>query len=176
MDLGHTVKNVAAFQGPEIYSNNLKDIIITYSPDKIETENKLFGKQYFTIDVKVYDKDGALKDFATINDLVVCPGDKSPRYAFYDKSDCSNSEISLNNKLNGKIYDLKDWSKIVMTFKNPDGKYTKDVQSKTIEIVLQKLYSFDIDVSFPTGLLIKKANEAGLGNFSGVSMAVISAI
>ena len=48
------------------------------------------------------------------------------------------------------------------------------MQSKTIEIVLQKLYSFDINVSFPTGLLIKKANEAGFGNFSGVSMAVLA--
>jgi len=60
-----------------------------------------------------------------------------------------------------------------MTFKNQKDKYSKDIQTKTVDIVLQKLYSFDIDVSFPAGLLIKKANTAGYGDFSGVSMAIM---
>jgi hypothetical protein len=169
-----TMKNVTGFHGPEFYKGNLRDIIISFKPEKIESDNKLYGKQYFDIDVKVYDKEGELKDFATISDQVVCPGENSPRYAYYDKADCSTSEISLNSKITGYIYQLKDWSKIRLTFKSQKDKYSKDLQSKTIEIVLEKLYSFDIDVSFPAGLLIKKANESGLGNFSGVSMAVIA--
>jgi hypothetical protein len=174
VSLGHTVKNVSKFQGPEIYGESLKDVIISFNPNKIDEDNKLYGKQYVDIDVKIFDKDGNLKDFTTISNTVVCPGDKSPRYSFYDKSDCSTTEINLNSKLNGKIYDLNDWSKIRISFKNTDGKYTKDNQSKTIEIVLQKMYSFDIDVSFPAGLLIKKADDTVFGNFTGISMAVIA--
>ncbi len=171
--LGNRIKNLTDFRGPEFYDNHLKDVIISFKPDKIETENKLYGKQCFDIDVKVFDKAGELKDLTTIEDLAVCPADNSPRYPYYDKSDCSSSDISLNSKLNGGIYDLKDWSKIRLTFKDQKDKYTKDIQTKTVDIVLQKLYSFDIDVSFPAGLLIKKANTPGFGDFSGVSMAIM---
>ena len=171
--LGNKLKNLTDFRGPEFFDDHLKDVIISFRPDKIETESKLFGKQYFTVDVKVFNKTGELKDFTIIEDLAVCPADNSTRYPYYDKSDCSASDISLNSKLSGGIYDLKDWSKIRMAFKNQKDKYSKDIQAKTIDIVLQKLYSFDIDVSFPAGLLIKKANTAGYGDFSGVSLAIM---
>lgn len=172
--MGGRNKYVSDFQGPELNPESFKDIMISFKPDKIDDEKKIYGKQYFDVDVKVYNKDNELTDFATIKDIIVSPDESSPRYSYYDKSDCTNSEISLNSKLNGNIYSLNDWSKIKMTFRNQDEKYTKDVQSKTIEIILQKYYSFDIDVSFPAGLLINKANESGFGNFGGVSMAVIA--
>jgi len=79
----------------------------------------------------------------------------------------------LNSKITNTTYSLKDWSKIRLTFKNTADKYPQGAQEKTVEIVLQKHSDFDIDVSFPTGLLIKKMNSSSLGNFGGVSMAVI---
>jgi hypothetical protein len=174
LTFGDRTKTVSDFQAPELYDKSVKDIIISFKPEKIDNDGNICGKQYLDIDVKVYNDKGELTDFANINDVAICPGDNSPRNGFYDKSDCSNSEISLNTRLNGYIYNLKDWSKLKITFKNQKDKYTKDLQSKTVEIILQKHYSFDVDVSFPAGLLIKKVNESGFGNFGGVSLAVLA--
>ncbi len=171
--IGNKLKTLTDFRGPEFTDTHLKDVIISFRPDKIDSENKLFGKQSLTVDVKVFDKQGELKDLTTIDDVTICPADNSPRYQYYDKSDCSSNDISLNNKLSSGIYDLKEWSKIRLTFKDQKDKYSKDLQTKSVDIVLQKLYSFDIDVSFPAGLLIKKMNTPGFGDFSGVSMAIM---
>jgi hypothetical protein len=173
LNYGDKHKSLSDISGPELYDKTLKDVVISFQPNKIDSINKLYGKQYLNIDVKVLGKKDEIVDFTTIEDVVVCPGEKSPRYQFYDKSDCKNSEISLNSKITNTTYDLKDWSKIKLTFKNPSDKYTQDAQNKTVEIVLQKHYDFDIDVSFPTGLLIKKMNTSGYGNFGGVSMAIM---
>jgi hypothetical protein len=167
-------KIVSDIQGPELYDKTLKDLVISFKPEIIDSVIKFYGKQYLDIDVKIFNKNGELTDFATINDVCVCPAENSQRFKFYDRSDCNSSEISLNSKLNSYLSNLKDWSKIRITFKNQKDKYNKEIQTKAIELVLQKQYSFDIDVSFPAGLLIKKADDHSFGNFGGVSLAVIA--
>jgi hypothetical protein len=173
VNYGNKSKTIAEIHGPELYDKTIKDVLISFLPNKIDSVNKLFGKQYVNIDIKILGKKNEIIDMSTIENIAICPGDKSPRYQFYDKSDCKSSEISLNSKISNTTYNLKDWSKIMLSFKNPSDKYSQDIQSKTIEIVLQKHYDFDIDVSFPTGLLIKRMNSSGYGNFGGISMAVI---
>jgi len=170
---GDKRKSLSDINGPELYDKTIKDVVISFAPDKIDSLNNLYGKQYFNIDVKILGRKDEIIDYTTIDNMAICPGEKSPRYQFYDKTDCKNGEISLNSKISNTTYSLSDWSKIKLTFKNPSDKYTQDAQSKTIEIILQKHYNFDIDVSFPTGLLIKKMNTSGYGNFGGVSMAII---
>jgi hypothetical protein len=171
---GNKVKKVSDIKGPELYNKTIKDVVISFSRDKIDADNKLYGKQYLTIDVKILGKKGEVVDLATIEDFAVCPAENSPRSPYYVKKDCKNNDISLNSKLSNNTYELKDWSKIRLTFKNSDDKYTTDQQKKTVDIILQKRYQFDIDVSFPAGLLIKKTNQSGFGNFTGISMAVIA--
>ena len=173
INYGNGNKTLSEIHGPELYDKMIKDVVISFQPNKIDSINNLYGKQYLTLEIKVLGKKDEVVDVATIDDIVVCPGDKSPRYLFYDKSDCKSSEISLNSKITNTTYSLKDWSKIRLTFKNTADKYPQGAQEKTVEIVLQKHSDFDIDVSFPTGLLIKKMNSSSLGNFGGVSMAVI---
>jgi hypothetical protein len=174
VSFGDRRRKVSEIQGPELYDKLIKDVVISFLPDKIDADNKLFGKQYLSIEVRIMGKKGELVEYTTIDDVVINPGENSPRYSFYDKSDSKNGDISLNEKLSNSTYDLKDWSRIKLTFKNSKDHYTHDVQSKTVEIILQKRYSFDIDVSFPAGLLIKKMDKPGFGNFGGVSMAVIA--
>lgn len=173
INYGGRHKPITEINGPELYDKTIRDLTISFMPDKLDSVTKLYGKQYLSIDAKILGKKDEIIDMATIDEFAVCPGEKSPRYNFYDKSDCKNSEISLNSKISNTTYSLSDWSKIKLTFKNPADKYSQDAQSKSVEIVLQKHYNFDIDVSFPTGLLIKKMNTAGYGNFGGVSMAII---
>jgi hypothetical protein len=171
---GNGLKKVNDIKGPELYDKTIRDVVISFLPDKIDADNKLFGKQYLTIDIKIMGKKGEVIDLATIEDFAVCPGENSPRFPYYGKSDCKNSDISINSKISNTTYELKDWSRIRLTFKNSKDKYTTDPQNKTVEIILQKRYQFDIDVSFPAGLLIKKMDKPGLGNFGGISMAVIA--
>ena len=174
INYGNGNKILSEIHGIELYDKIIKDVVISFQPNKIDSITKLYGKQYLTLEIKVLGKKDEIIDDQTIEDIAVCPGEKSPRYQFYDKTDCKTSEISVNSKISNTTYNLKDWSKIKLTFKNPSDKYPQGgAQEKTIEIVVQKHSDFDIDVSFPAGLLIKKMNTSGLGDFGGVSMAII---
>jgi hypothetical protein len=174
INYGNGSKTLSEIHGPVLYDKTIKDIVVSFQPNVIDSINKLYGKQFFTLEIKVLGKKDEIIDDQTIEDICVSPDEKSPRYQFYDKSDCKNSEISINSKITNTTYSLKDWSKIKLTFKNTTDKYPQGgAQEKTIEIIVQKHVDFDIDVSFPTGLLIKKMNTSGLGDFGGVSMAVI---
>jgi hypothetical protein len=173
INYGDGSKTLSEIHGPELYDKTIKDVVVSFQTNKLDSINKLYGKQYLTLEIKVLGKKDEIIDDETIDDIAVCPDEKSPRYQFYDKTDCKNSEISINSKINNTTYSLKDWSKIKLTFKNPSDKYPQGAQEKTVEIVLQKHSDFDIDVSFPAGLLIKKMNTPGIGDFGGVSMAVI---
>jgi len=173
LNYGTMHRTVSRINGPELYDKTIKDLVISFLPDKIDSLTKLYGKQYVTIDVKILGKKDEIIDIATIENIAICPSEKSPRYQFYDKSDCKSTEISLNSYISNRTYDLTDWSKIKLTIKNPSEKCSQNAQSKTVEIVLQKHYNFDIDVSFPAGLLMKKVNTTGYAALQGLSMSVL---
>lgn len=95
-------------------------------------------------------------------------------YEFYAGSKCTNGIISLNDYLTKKTYDLDDWSKILIQVKHNKAKYGADGNTERVEIIYKRNSSFDIDVSFPAGLLIKRANQDKFDNLGGISMAMIS--
>jgi len=174
INYGDGNKTLTDINGPELYDKTIKDVVVSFQPNKIDSISNLYGKQYIILEIRVLGRKNEVIDVETVKDIAVSPGNKSPRYQFYDKSDCKYPEISINSKITNTTYNLKDWSKIKLTFKNQSEKYPEQTrQEKTVEIVLQKHYDFDIDVSFPTGLLIKRMDTPGLGNFGGVSMAVM---
>ena len=74
---------------------------------------------------------------------------------------------------------MEDWSKIHFSIKSGAGKNEEAAQQKEFEIILKKRYKFDIDVSFPTGLitLYKDTEESGeitYTSLSGISMAMVA--
>ena len=70
-----------------------------------------------------------------------------------------------------------DWAKIELTFKSHPDQENKEVQVKKLELVLQKPYVFDIDVSFPAGLLTLTNSGVDRGvSLTGISMAMIAQI
>ncbi|MEJ5265868.1 MAG: hypothetical protein WHT29_11180 [Bacteroidales bacterium] len=173
INYGTGFKAVKDFTGPELYEKTLKDIMIQFDPDKIDESDKFYGKQYVQITVKITGSNGTLIQLENLPMVVVCPGDKSVRHAFYDQQDCWNDEISLNNFLDKKTYDFDDWTKIRLSFKHVKEKYTDVPQEKVVEIILQRKVKFDIDVSFPS-LLTKIVNQEGWQNGLAVSMAMIA--
>ncbi|MDR4989016.1 MAG: hypothetical protein RG741_09295 [Bacteroidales bacterium] len=162
------------FNKPVFYGETIKDINIVFDTDAIDTEDKLFGKQYLKIEVRLVDDNNRLIDIQNINNIVVCPGESSPRHAFYRDNDCRAPVISLNQHLLRNTYLLEAFSQIIITVSHDESKYNAPVQSKRISIFVERTFSFDVMVSFPAGLLVKQFGQSGIGNLSGISTSVLA--
>jgi hypothetical protein len=178
VNYGSGDRYITSLGGPVIHKKVIKDILIDFDYNKIDSENKLYGKQYIEVEVKITGKNRELIEMKTIPVFCVCPGELSPRHSYYYKKDCVNSGISLNKYLSRKTYDLDDWVRIQLSFKHENSKYETMGLVQNTEFIVQKDYQFDIDVSFPAGLIIKTFNdETGAGafdNFGGISMAMMA--
>ncbi len=165
------------YNRPVFYSETIKDINIVFEPDKIDREGRLNGKQYLNIEVRILDENNNLLDIQTISNVVVCPGENSPRHAFYSQSDCNQLVIRLNEHLLRNTYLLDAFSQIVITVKHNENRYNMPaVQERRANIFIERKRSFDIMVSFPTGLLVKEFQQPGIGNLSGISTSVLAEI
>jgi hypothetical protein len=174
IDYGDHSKRLSTMGGISFYTESIKDIRISFLTDKIDGDDKLYGVQYFSLEVKIIGPKGEILNMTTIDDLAVAPGRNSPRYAMYDQKKTVKGEILLNNYIDQKTYDLATFSKIQITFKHNKDKYNGEGLTKTIQIVPAQYTKFDIDVSFPTGLLVNKSGDKQFSNFSGVSLAMIA--
>jgi hypothetical protein len=188
INYGDIDRTISSLKSPILYRHSITDITFDFIPRRIDEDpHKLFGKQYLKIDVTLSNAKGQMLEMRSIDNVVVCPGDNSPRFNFYDAKDCKNEEISLNSILSRKTYDLDDWSKIELNIQDKKDKYGEETYSKKIEIYLQQSYKFDIDVSFPGGLITvykqfvkdktgkidSTHKQLAFGSLSGISMAVI---
>ncbi|MBS4012585.1 MAG: hypothetical protein KGZ97_02325 [Bacteroidetes bacterium] len=163
------------FNQPVFYNQTIRDVNIIFDADKIDN-NRLNGKQYLTIEVRILDENNRLLDFQTISNIVVCPGENSPRYAFYGETDCKQQTIRLNDYLIRKTYNLDAFSQIIITVKHSENHHSSGAKSQKATIFAERKYSFDIMVSFPAGLLVKEFSQSGIGNLSGISTSVLAEI
>lgn len=159
-------------QGVVLYNNVIDNVSFTFDRNKIDSEGQLYGKQYLQIKVTITGKNNELLEVQTIDDIIICPGPYSPRSSFYDNKDCTQGDIELNRYLNKKTYDLDGWSKISIEVKNKKENYNGAGFTKNVDIILVKTWRFDIDVSFPAGLLT--FNKANSGSLTGISMAMVA--
>jgi hypothetical protein len=164
------------FNQPVFYDNTIRDINIVFDTDKIDNNERLHGKQFLTIEVRILDDNNRLLDFQTISNIVICPGESSPRHAFYGESDCKEQTIRLNDHLLRKTYNLDAFSQIIITVKHSDNHYSNGGKSQKAIIFIERKISFDIMVSFPAGLLVKEFSQSGIGNLSGISTSVLAEI
>jgi hypothetical protein len=174
VNLGNRDMAIHRIDKPILHENTLKDIIISFDRNLIDANNDLHGKQYLEVSVRVTSQKNDLIELKELEDIVICPGEQSPRYLHYDKEECLSNTISLNKHVNRKTYNLEEWSKIQLTFKHKKSKYGGKGMKKTVEIILKEKVKFDVDVSFPAGLVTKKVGEPGFGNLGGISMAMIA--
>jgi len=172
--ISEEVYPLTQFDKPFLYDKTIKDIVISFDPEKIDTKSKLYGKQYLSLEVNVYNNRRDLIEVKRIENIVVCPGESSIRFPFYDNKDCNRGNINLNNLLIHKTADLPDWSRIEIIVRHRSDKHGGQSFTQKADIILQKHYKFDIDISFPAGLLVKRVNEGRIGNLSGISLAIIA--
>ncbi len=160
---------------PIYYEKTITDLVIKFDENRIDFSNKLFGKQFLEIDIKIKNKAGNIIELYEFEDIIVCPGTFSPRGDRYDKSDCTSSTINLNNFINNKTSQLPEWAQIELDIKHKDNAYEAIRFNRKVAIVLKRANSYDIDVSFPAGLLVLKFDEqSDFANFGGVSLAMMA--
>jgi hypothetical protein len=95
-----------------LYDRNISDVVLSFRPELLDAGNKLHGKQYLEVEIRVTGPKNELIEMKTIDDILICPADNSPRYAYYSDKRCNLSDINLNNYLSRKTYNLDDWSRI----------------------------------------------------------------
>jgi hypothetical protein len=163
------------FNKPVFYDSIIKDINFTFDPNKIDLGDNLYGKQYLTMEVRLLNKENDLIEIEKIENIVVCPGDKSPRKGHYDQSDCNEGMINLNDYLDHKTYKLPAFTQIIITITHDESKY-EDAKplKKKIKFILVRKFNYDLQLSFPTGLLVKDFGKGGgIGDLSGISASVL---
>ncbi|MEQ8472981.1 MAG: hypothetical protein RIC35_17435 [Marinoscillum sp.] len=159
---------------PIYYEQTLTDLVFDFQRSKIDEGKELHGKQYLTIKVKISNKKGNLIELYQFDEVVVCPNESSPRFVHYDSKDCRNEDINLNNFITKKTSDLEEWSRIELEISHIKTKYGGNGRTKKVQIHLKRDHNFDIDVSFPAGLLILKSGSENFANFGGPSFAMIA--
>lgn len=165
---------VTQLNGPILYDKTIPDMVFSFNANAIDESGNLYGRQYLTMDVRTVDDKGNLIDQRTVDQLVVCPGEASPRYAYYQGNDCQVGNFSLNSLLGRKTYDLDAWYRIIITIRNDTRQYSTKGYSQQIELVLRRHVNFDISVSFPAGLLTKYAGQPSYTSFGGISLATLA--
>ncbi len=165
---------ITRLNGPVLYQHSIRDVVFSFNNAGIDGAQVLYGKQYLTVEVRVLDAKNNLLDQKTLDNLVICPGEPSPRAAYYQDKQCQSGPLSLNALLDHKTYDLDDWSRIIITLKHNAGQYGEPGYSQVVDLVLSRRTSFDVDVSFPAGLLTRKQGDTGYGDFGGISIATLA--
>jgi hypothetical protein len=156
-----------------LYPHTINDIELSFASEKIDESNILFGKQYIDVDITVSGPKGELIEIKKLDNVLICPAENSPRFAFYADKLCSKAPVSLNTLLGRKTYDLDGWSKIEIVISHDKERQGGDGFTKKIELILKRKFRFDTDVSFPGGLIIKRGDQKDFSPFGGISLAII---
>jgi len=160
-----------------LVDKTIQDIIFSFDRSMIDTKEKLYGKQYLTFDITITGGKNELLEMKTI-DVVICPDVNSPRYAYYDDRDCGADYFNLNRYIRRKTHSLDMWSTISIKVSNRADKYNSQGFIREFDLITKKDFSFDIQVSFPAGLLtVSKPSAEGdqrFGQLTGISIAMIA--
>jgi hypothetical protein len=171
---GDNARPLTRIDGPILHDGTIRDVVFQFNPNEIDKGEQFFGKQFLSFEVRTLNSKGELMELRNVENVVICPGESSLRYAFYADKQCRTDPLSLNSLLGRKTYDLDDWSRIVVTVKHQAAQYGEPGYTQTVEVVLKRRYKFDIDVSFPAGLLTRRQGQEGYGNFGGISLATLA--
>ncbi len=174
INYGNGPHPITQLNGPVLYDKTIPDIVFSFNTNAIDQAPDLYGRQYLTMDVRILDDKGNLVDQQRVESLVICPGEASPRSAYYQGNDCQVGTLNLNNILSRKTYDLDAWYRIVINIRHDTRQYSDKGYAQQVELVLRRHVNFDINVSFPAGLLTKVQGEEGYGSFSGISLATLA--
>lgn len=174
VDYGDTARAANTLNQIILYPHTIRDIVLSFDASKIDRGEALYGKQLLEVEVRISGGRNELVEMLTISNIEVCPDESSPRGPFYQSPACNRQDIPLNSRLARKTHSLDDWSRINITIRHRADRYGGEGYTQRIEIVRQKLVTFDIDLSFPAGLVIKKIGVDGFPGLGGISLAMLA--
>jgi hypothetical protein len=155
---------------PVFVRETIEDITILFNRSEIDKASRLHGRQNLEVEVRILSNENQLLDIQTIRNIEICPDSTSPRARAYAKTNCERYRLSLNSHLLRKTFALEAFDQIVIEVRHSSG----NGPSERIHLYANRRYSFDVDVSFPAGLLVVRADEPNVGNFTGVSTAFMA--
>ncbi len=155
---------------PIFFRETIQDITLIFDRSAIDKQDRFFGIQELEIEVRVLSQDNKLIDIQTIRNVVICPDSTSPRHAFYEDNDCERVSLSLNSHLVRKTFTLDAFDQVLVQVRHASG----NGPSQRVHIYAERRYNFDLDFSFPAGLLAVDAEDLTVGNFIGVSAAIMA--
>ena len=155
-----------------LVENSINDVFITFNRNLIDDE-EFHGPQILEIEVTIRDSDSRMIDNRTLRNVRIKP-EGSSRTEMYPDTDYLEGYLSLNKYIRNRILNLEPWSTIIVTIRSSPTYYKDKGYERTIELALSKPYTFDIEVSFPAGLITKRANEDDFAALGGISMAMIA--
>lgn len=167
-------QSINALQQTILYRQTIRDIVFSFDAAAIDTEGQLYGRQFLEIEVRITGSRDELVEAHKIEGIVICPEDPSPRAAFYLSKNCDLQDIRLNNVLSRKTHSLDHWSRIELTIRHKADQYDETGYTQRIVLVLQRLVTFDVDVSFPAGLVVKRIGVDGFPGLGGISLAMLA--
>jgi len=160
---------------PILHNGTIGDISLTFDADHIDEAFKLYGKQFLELEVRIKDENNQLIEKQIIDDIVVCPGSSSPRsFSYTSPNGCMNEGISINDYLSNKTHSLGNWSTVELIIKHRKNIYNGRGHTERIEIIKEKQVTFDVDLSIPAGLIIKKVGVPGFPGLSGISLSMLA--
>lgn len=160
---------------PILHNGTIGDVSLTFDADYIDEAFQLYGKQFLELEVRIKDENNRLIEKQIIDDIVVCPGSNSPRSFSYTTPDgCMNDGVSINDYLSNKTYSLDNWSTVELIVKHRKNVYNGRGHTERIEIIKEKQVTFDVDLSIPAGLIIKKVGVPGFPGLSGISLSMLA--
>ena len=157
-----------------LYDHTVRDIVLGFDYNAIDDPDFFFGKQILEIDIRITGTRGELIEMQKIEQLEICPGPASPRAAFYQGKTCNREDIRINEYITRKTQSLDEWSRIELVIRHKKDRYGGAGYTQRVVIVLRKLVTFDVDVSFPAGLVIKRVGVDGFPGLSGISLAMLA--
>ena len=155
---------------PIFYNKTIQDITLYFDRSNIDTDERLYGIQELEIEVRILSQDNKLIDIQTIHNITICPNEKSPRYSFYAENGCDRVSLSLNAHLLRKTFTLDAFDQIVINVRHK----SESSRSERVHLYVERKFNFDLDVSFPAGLLVADIDDPSLGSFTGVSTAFMA--
>jgi hypothetical protein len=175
VEYGGTPMRASEVTQPILKRGTIGNINLRFDGFLIDDADDLYGKQYLEVEIRVIDNRNILIEKQVVDNIEICPGDGSPRYFAYTSSNgCMNEPLSINDVLSNKTHALDNWSKIELIIKHRKDFYGGRGYTERIEIIKEKLVTFDVDLSIPAGLLIKKVGVDGFPGLSGISLSMLA--
>ncbi len=170
---------VAELPSTILVDKTISDVIFSADHTILDSEVKMYGKQYLQMEITIFGGKNEILEIKTLDNIVICPDINSPRFEHYPDKDCGMDYFSLNQFIRRKTHTLDLWSRINIRISHNSSKYSGKGFSKEFDLILRKDYSFDIEVSFPAGLItVSRPNpnseDDRFGQLTGISIAMIA--